>query len=129
MTSRSALRAVTHGFVRVASLLPLLAMLAPGQIRIDLDQAHSKIGNEGLLLLSVRAAEGKKALDRQAVVRIVNLTAQTVGWKTTDDKSEAAISLPPALYEIEVSAVGYLSEQKKIQVVSSVDTVRIEISM
>jgi tetratricopeptide (TPR) repeat protein len=126
MTSRSALRAVTHGFVRVASLLPLLAMLAPGQIRIDLDQAHSKIGNEGLLLLSVRAAEGKKALDRQAVVRIVNLTAQTVGWKTTDDKSEAAISLPPALYEIEVSAVGYLSEQKKIQVVSSVDTVRIE---
>jgi tetratricopeptide (TPR) repeat protein len=129
MASRSALRAVTRGFVGVVCLLPLLAMLAPGQVQIRLDQAHSKVGNEGMLLLSVRAADSKKALDRQSVVKITNLSAQTVGWKTTDDKSEAAIGLPPAQYEIEVSAVGYLSERKKIQVVSSIDTVQLEIHL
>jgi Flp pilus assembly protein TadD len=129
MTSRSTARAATSCFIVVLSFLHLLATLAPAQVQIRVDQAHSKVGNEGMLLLSVRAADGKKALDRQSVVKITNLSAQTVGWKTTDDKSEAAIGLPPAQYEIEVSAVGYLSEKKQIQVVTSVDTVQLEIRL
>ncbi len=104
-------------------------MLASGQVSVRLDQAHERRGDEAMLLLSVRATDSKKALDRQSVVRITNLSAQTVGWKTTDDKSEASIGLPPALYEIEVSAVGYLSERKKIQVVNVADTIPLEIDL
>jgi tetratricopeptide (TPR) repeat protein len=129
MTSRSTLRAVTHGFIGVAYLLPLLAMLASGQVSVRLDQAHERRGDEALLLLSVRATDGKKALDRQSVVKITNLSAQTVGWKTTDDKSEASIGLPPAQYEIELSAVGYLSERKKVQVVNVADTIPLEVQL
>jgi hypothetical protein len=95
MTYRSTLRAVTHGFFRVVPLLALLAMLAPGQVQIRLDQAHSKLGNEGMLLLSVRAADSKRALDRQSVVKITNLSAQTVGWKTTDDNRKPQSVYPP----------------------------------
>ena len=69
-----------------------------------------------VLLLSVYAGDGKTRLDRQAVVKATSKSAQTVNWQTTDQRSEAAIGLPFGNYEIEVSAVGYLSTQKEFQV-------------
>ncbi|MGD0467149.1 MAG: tetratricopeptide repeat protein [Terriglobales bacterium] len=115
------------------SLLHLLAMLAlgqdlsPGQLAMQL--AHTRAGDEGMVLLSVRAADGNKKLDRQSVVKITNPSAHTVAWKTTDDKSEAEISLSFGQYEIEVSAVGYLSEKKEAQIVNATDTIQMEIDL
>src|SRR5579864_4782788 len=40
-----------------------------------------------LVLLSVFEDDGKTRLDRQAVVKITNLTAQTINWQTTSDLS------------------------------------------
>lgn len=80
-------------------------------------------------MLSVRADPGKKPLDRQSVVKITNPSAHTVAWKTTDNKSEAEISLSFGQYEIEVSAVGYLTEKKKTQVVNAADTIQMEIDL
>jgi tetratricopeptide (TPR) repeat protein len=94
-----------------------------------MQKTHERTGDEGMVLLSVRGAETHKKLDRQAVVKIINVTLQSVGWKTTDDKSEAEISLSFGQYEFEVSAVGYLSEQKKVQIYNGIDTIQMEIDL
>jgi tetratricopeptide (TPR) repeat protein len=94
-----------------------------------MQKTSARVGDEGMVLLSVRAADGNKKLDRQAVVKITNLSAQSVGWKTTDDKSEAEISLSFGQYEFEVSAVGYLSERKKTQIYNATDTIPLEIDL
>ncbi len=108
-------------------------MLAWGQVgsqgQLLVLQQHDRVSDEGMVLLSVRTADGKKPLDRQSVVKIINPSAQSVGWKTTDDKSDAEISLSFGQYEIEVSAVGYLSERRKIQIVNAVDTIQMELDL
>ncbi len=133
MTSRSTALVASSRFLGILSLLPLLTILmfgqdlSPGQLAMQ--NSKGRVGDEGMVLLSVRAADGKKQLDRQAVVKITNLSAQSVGWKTTDDKSEAEISLSFGQYEFEVSAVGYLSERKKTQIYNATDTIPMEIDL
>lgn len=80
-------------------------------------------------MLSVYAADGKTRLDRQSVVKATNQSSHTINWQATDDRSEAAMELMVGAYEIEVSAVGYLSEQKQVHVVQANSTVRIDISL
>ena len=82
-----------------------------------------------MLLVTVYAEGGKAHLDRQSVVKATNQTAHTVNWATTDEKSEAVIELPFGKYEIEVSAVGYLNEQKELQVVGAFSTLPIEVTL
>src|ERR1700690_497138 len=133
MTSRCTARVEIQRFLRVVSLLPFLAMPAWGQLgssgQLSIARQHDRVGDEGLVLLTVLADENKKQLDRQSVVKIENPSAHTVSWKTTDDKSEAEISLSFGQYEIEVSAVGYLSERKKTQIVNRTDTIHLEIDL
>ena len=76
-----------------------------------------------------RPAEGKKArLDRQAVVKLTNRNTQTVSWLTTTDRSEAAFGdLQFGHYDIEVSAVGYLTEHKELNVISALNTVPLDV--
>ena len=80
-----------------------------------------------VLLLSVYAGDGKTRLDRQAVVKATNQSAHTVNWQTTDDRSEVALDLQFGTYEIEVSAVGYLSEQKELQIAGALRTIPVQI--
>lgn len=53
--------------------------------------------------------------------------ANVVTWQTTDDKSEAALGLLFGKYEIEVSAVGYLSERKEVQANNTLNTTRMDV--
>ena len=137
MTSPSTARVAINRFIGVVSLLHLLAMLASGQPppppspqrQLTITVEHNRVSDEGLVMLSVRAEGGKKQLDRQSVVKITNPSAHTVEWKTTDDKSNAEISLSFGQYEIEVSAVGYLSERKKAQIYNAIDTIQMEIDL
>jgi tetratricopeptide (TPR) repeat protein len=46
---------------------------------------------------------------------------------TTDTRSQAALELPFGKYEIEASAVGYLSEQKELQVIAVTNTISLEL--
>ncbi|HMD15868.1 MAG TPA: tetratricopeptide repeat protein [Terriglobales bacterium] len=82
---------------------------------------------EALVLFSVFAENGKTHLDRQAVLKITNQINHTVLWDTTDDKSEAALGLLFGKYEIEISAVGYLSERKEVQANNTLITTRIDV--
>jgi Tfp pilus assembly protein PilF len=84
---------------------------------------------EELVMVSVYTENGKVRLDRQAVLKITNQSTHDVVWKTTGDQSEAGFGLPFGKYEIEVSAVGYLSERKEFRTATRQDTIRIEVAL
>jgi tetratricopeptide (TPR) repeat protein len=79
--------------------------------------------------ISVLSEDGKTPLDRQSVIKATNQKDQTVSWQTTDDRSQAYLELPFGKYGFEVSAFGYLSEQKSLQVVGEFIDVPVEISL
>src|SRR5208282_4129623 len=112
MNPRRSARAATVCLIGIVFLLNLLTVLASGQRmdREEVDVVQTRAG-ETLVRLAVFAESLKTHLDRQSVVKITNESTHDVSWATTNEKSEAALGLPFGKYEIEVSAVGYLSER------------------
>jgi tetratricopeptide (TPR) repeat protein len=116
-------------------LLHLLAVVASGQNfpgapqRMDreMSDVYQARNGETLVRLFVFADTLKTHLDRQSVVKITNQSTHEVTWQTTDEKSQAALGLFFGKYEIEISAVGYLTEQKEFQVSNSLDTIRVDV--
>ena len=96
-----------------------------------MDELHSYELHSGeeLVMVTVFSENGKAHLDRQAVLKITNQSTHNVVWKTTDDQSVAGLGLPFDRYEVEISAVGYLSERKEFLTATREDTVRIEVAL
>ena len=83
----------------------------------------------GVLLLTV-FNEKHARLDRQAVVNLRNVNTHEVFWQTTTDAAEASFGdLLTVPYDIEVSAVGYLTAHKAFTVDSATRTYRVEITL
>ena len=73
-----------------------------------------------MLVFSVFAEDSRTHLDRQALLKLVNLGAQTAIWQTTEETSRGIFAnVPYGSYDVEVSAVGYFSVHKELQVMSS----------
>jgi len=93
--------------------------------------------NTGVLIFKIFAAHSGAQLDRQALLKLVNLTTQSASWQTTESGSEGPYSesaslgvftdVPYGNYDVEVSAVGYLSTHKEIQVAGTLVLQHIEI--
>jgi tetratricopeptide (TPR) repeat protein len=93
----------------------------------NLTPGYDSRGGGTVLQLKVYAENDRSLLDRQSVIKLTNQTTNTVRWMTTDDKSEAFFGdMPFGHYDIEVSAVGYLTEHKELQVVSATATVNLD---
>jgi len=144
MTSRSAARVAASCCIGAACLLGFLAVQAsaqggrgsppPGSTSPDLspqktDTIYQVHSDETLVRVFAYAEDGKTHLDRQSVIKITELSTHSVKWQATDEKSEAALGLPFGNYEIEISAVGYLSERKQFQVDTRHITIRIEFAL
>ncbi len=95
------------------------------------DTTRSYTSRSGLpiVVVTVYGKDGKTRLDRQAVVRATNLSVNTVNWRATDDRSEAPMELQFGKYEFEISAVGYLTEKKTLEIITAQSTIRIEVSL
>ena len=94
----------------------------------SLTPGYDSRGGGTILLLTVYAENNKKRLDRQSVVKLNNQTTQTISWQTTNDQSEVSFGdVPFGHYDIEVSAVGYLTGHKELQVISALNTVNLEV--
>jgi len=94
----------------------------------DLTPNYDSRGGGTVLLLTVYAESNKRRLDRQSVVKLTNQTIQTNSWQTTNDQSQASFGdVPFGHYDIEVSAVGYLTTHKDLQVISALNTVNLEV--
>jgi len=81
-----------------------------------------------ILRITVFAENKKTRLDRQCLLKLTNTTSQNISWQTTDERSEAGFGdLASGHYDVEVSAVGYLTAHKEFQAISSFVPVNLEI--
>jgi tetratricopeptide (TPR) repeat protein len=81
-----------------------------------------------MLLITVYSENTKNKLDRQSLVKLTNQSTQTVSWQTTTDEAEVAFGdVPLGHYDIEVSAVGYVTGHKEFQAINAVVPVKLEI--
>ncbi len=77
----------------------------------------------GSVLLLTVSRTPKGHLDRQAVVRLLNRNTGIIVWQTTNDRGEASFGdLEVGPYDLEVSAVGYLTARKSVKVQASLIT-------
>lgn len=92
-------------------------------------RSYSTAPNTGILILDVFAERHGAHLDRQALLKLVNLQTQAPLWQTTEISSQGAYSqsaargvftdVPYGSYDVEVSAVGFLSAHKELRVGST----------
>jgi len=69
-----------------------------------------------VLLFKVFAEKSSVPIDRQALLKLVNLKDQKVVWQTTEENSQGAFTnVPFGNYDVEISAVGYLSTHQAAQ--------------
>jgi tetratricopeptide (TPR) repeat protein len=86
--------------------------------------------SQGAVLFLTVLGPKHEFLDRQSVVKIENKATHSIFWQTTADQSQAQFGdLGIGQYQIEASAVGYLTATKSYPVVSNYTTYRVEISL
>jgi tetratricopeptide (TPR) repeat protein len=93
----------------------------------------------GIVVATVSAEKKNGHLDRQALLQLINRSAQTALWQTTNDIVQGAFqdevsqgvftNVTYGEYEIEVSAVGYVSERRQLQVVNSWSPVQLKFTL
>jgi tetratricopeptide (TPR) repeat protein len=108
----------------LAGLLVNVAIAQSGTVidprPIQFFEVYDTTPGTGVLVFSVSAERSGAHMDRQALLRLTNRASQTSTWQTTQDTSRAVFtSIPFGSYDLEVSAVGYFSAQKQVQVTNS----------
>ena len=80
-----------------------------------------------VLVLTVYSDTGA-LLDRQAVAKLSNKNDHSVIWRTTEGKSVATFEdVPFGVYDLEVSAVGYLSAHQELKADRALHSYHLEI--
>jgi tetratricopeptide (TPR) repeat protein len=100
-------------------------------------RAYNTAPGTGVLIFKVSSERDGHAIDRQALVKLVNLSTQNPIWRSTEDASSGMhlerdsqavfTDLPYGKYDAEVSAVGYLSTHKELTVMATIVQEQIEI--
>lgn len=94
----------------------------------DFSTSYNTAPGTGVIVLTVCAERSSSHLDRQALLKLVNLGSQTAMWQTTEDTSQGVFTnVPFGSYDVEASAVGYLSTHKELQVINTLRPVQIDI--
>ncbi len=99
----------------------------PGAL-LKLPTYYSTAAGTGIIVFTVYAERTPTHLDRQALLKLVNTATQTAVWQTTEDTSQGIFTdIPYGSYEVDVSAVGYLSTHQEVKVVANFGPVQIDI--
>jgi tetratricopeptide (TPR) repeat protein len=110
--------------------LPALAQRAgnSGSQNVQGMSISNNMPGTTVIILDVFANRGGAHLDRQALLKLVNLADQSATWRTTEGTSRVVFSnIPFGSYDVEVSAVGYLTAHKELHVLTSLSPSEIEI--
>ena len=137
MTRRSATMVNAWRLFYVSSVLCWLLSTSARAQRSVMDNAanrhdvvtdyHSDVGT-GVLVFTVFSVNTRTHLDQQALLRLVNQANHATTWQTTEETSQGVFTnVPFGSYAVEVSAVGYLSTEKELQVISSPRPAEIDI--
>jgi tetratricopeptide (TPR) repeat protein len=101
----------------------------PGAL-LELPSYYSSEAGTGVLVFTVFAEHSPTHLDRQALLKLVDATKHTESWQATEDTSKGVFTnVPYGTYQLEVSAVGYISAQKEIKVAQNFGPVQIDIAL
>jgi tetratricopeptide (TPR) repeat protein len=126
------------GFLIFVSAFMLLAQTSPTVDSGLRDRASllTTTPGTGIVVATVYAEKKNVHLDRQALLQLINRTTQTGSWQTTQNITQGAFNdevsegvftdIAYGEYEIEVSAVGYISERRQLQVVNSWSPVQLK---
>jgi tetratricopeptide (TPR) repeat protein len=94
----------------------------------DFSTSYNTAPGTGVLVFTVYGERSSSHLDRQALLKLVNLANQTATWQTTEDRSQGVFTnVPFGSYDVEASAVGYLSTHKDVQVMNPLRPLQIEL--
>jgi tetratricopeptide (TPR) repeat protein len=95
----------------------------------DYSSLYTTTPGTGIVVVTVAPEKKNVHLDRQALLQLLNRSTQTATWQTTNETAQGAFqdqvsqgvftNVAYGQYDIEVSAVGYLSERRQLQVVNS----------
>jgi tetratricopeptide (TPR) repeat protein len=108
--------------------------LAQGNIELrvnDADLNNTCDESQRLVVTVVSLDNGKKVhMDRQAVVKVHDLKRDITTWQTTDNDSKMTFcNIDFGDYQIEVSAVGYLTEQRAWHLAGILQERKLEIAL
>ena len=99
----------------------------PGSLR-DNSTSYNTGPGTGVVLVNVFAENSGVHLDRQALLKLVNRTNQAATWQTTEDTSQAVFTnIAFGSYDVEVSAVGYLSAHQELQVMNQLRPLELQV--
>jgi len=139
---RAILLTVTARFFCVLFLLEYLLIVtataqSPGDLlngplshrdRLATAASYATAPGTGVVALNVFAERSGKHLDRQALLKLVDRGSQSATWATTDDNAQGVFTnIPYGSYDVEVSAVGYLSTHQELQVVPTLVQFQLDI--
>ncbi|HEY7353070.1 MAG TPA: tetratricopeptide repeat protein, partial [Terriglobales bacterium] len=133
MTARGGGRGAIFACLFLVCVTPLMAQ----QQRTDpFSSPYDPITNtrgfqsQGAVLILTVLGPKHEFLDRQSVVKLENKATHEIFWQTTTDQSQASFGdLGVGQYQIEASAVGYLTATKSYPVTSNYTTSQLEISL
>jgi tetratricopeptide (TPR) repeat protein len=90
--------------------------------------AYRTTAGTSVLVFTLFADRNIARLDRQAVLKLVNLANQAAIVAVSDESSKGVfLDVQPGRYALEVSAVGYLSEYREMRVIDAHRTIETEI--
>jgi tetratricopeptide (TPR) repeat protein len=96
--------------------------------RMNSYTAYSTSAGTGVVLITVYSENTRVPLDRQALLKLRSDANQTATWQTTEEGAHGVFTnIAYGGYNLEVSAVGYLTAQKELQVMSQVRPVELQI--
>jgi tetratricopeptide (TPR) repeat protein len=87
----------------------------PGPLNVQPTVVYRTDPGTSVAVFKVFGERVSAPLDRQALLKMVNVQDQTVLWQTTEENSQGAFTnIPFGNYDVEVSAVGYLSTHQEV---------------
>ncbi len=89
--------------------------------RLESYPSYDTAPGTAVLIFTVYSERNGTHLDRQALLKLVDLTNHSAIWRTTEDTSQGVFTdVAYGNYEVEISAVGYLSTRQEIQVTNTI---------
>src|SRR5437879_3700055 len=87
----------------------------PGTLNVQPSIVYQTNPGTSVAVFKVFGEKLSTPLDRQALLKMVNIKDQTVLWATTEGDSQGAFTnIPFGNYDVEISAVGYLSKHQEV---------------
>ena len=137
------MRAARHGFSKyrrhtALTLLTLFALLVAASVHLfaqsaghetkALDPSLTLKGHQGTAIRITVLDAQNAPLKKQAVIKFHSTTQDATSWYVTGDDSQTLLADQPfGKYDIEVSALGYVSNRTTLDVASMMETIDVKV--